>query len=231
MADPVYLDDLEDVEVPDPTDGDVLYWDEAASLWKCKAFVPVFDSLEKPIIASSDDCRVVWNGAAWAISLTIVNWSSGYWKSTDCRQGGGGCYQNITIPPGALITNAYLKVTASYSCSGTVVRSRIHGEKNINPATFSTLEDYQGRARTDAVIDWDNIPAWIQNAVYHSPNIKSIIQEIVNLPGWSSGNPIVIFWDDHEDRTSHIDSTARGGHAWDSNPEKTVTLRVEWITW
>jgi len=32
------LDDLADVYVPSPTDGYILYWDEAATKWKCKAF-------------------------------------------------------------------------------------------------------------------------------------------------------------------------------------------------
>lgn len=31
------LNDLSDVNVPSPTDGYVLYWDNASSLWKCKA--------------------------------------------------------------------------------------------------------------------------------------------------------------------------------------------------
>lgn len=31
-----YLDDLLDVEVPSPADGDVLYWNEAAAQWKGK---------------------------------------------------------------------------------------------------------------------------------------------------------------------------------------------------
>ena len=31
-----YLNDLLDVMVPEPADGDVLYWDEAASRWKAK---------------------------------------------------------------------------------------------------------------------------------------------------------------------------------------------------
>jgi hypothetical protein len=34
---PDHLDDIGDVNVPTPSDDDVLYWDNAASQWKCKA--------------------------------------------------------------------------------------------------------------------------------------------------------------------------------------------------
>ena len=37
MAERQNLDDLNDVDVPSPTDGYVLYWDAATSLWKCKS--------------------------------------------------------------------------------------------------------------------------------------------------------------------------------------------------
>lgn len=36
----INLDDLADVEVPTPTDGYILYWDDATSLWKAKAIPP-----------------------------------------------------------------------------------------------------------------------------------------------------------------------------------------------
>jgi len=39
----IELNDLADVEVPAPADGYVVYWDNATSLWKCKA--PVFTEL------------------------------------------------------------------------------------------------------------------------------------------------------------------------------------------
>ena len=34
------LDDIGDVDVPSPTDGYIVYWDAATSLWKCKALPP-----------------------------------------------------------------------------------------------------------------------------------------------------------------------------------------------
>ncbi len=51
-------------------------------------------------------------------------------------------------------------------------------------------------------MSWDNIPAWTQDTEYQSPDISAIVQEIVNQAGWVSGNHLVLFWDDHEGRST-----------------------------
>ena len=37
------------------------------------------------------------------------------------------------------------------------------------------------RFLTSAQVNWDNIPGWQKDSTYYSPNISSIIQEIVNM--------------------------------------------------
>ncbi len=228
MADIQYLNDLLDVEVPSPANGDVLYWDAAAARWKSKQPPVGGGIVERQIRASIDDIDVRWNGAAWAANLTNEYWTCGYWQGNNVRKGGGGRFLNIYVLPGATITHAYFKPTARSTDNLPNVNTRLHGELNINPATFSTIADYLARERTAAVVDWDNIPPWTEGELYQSPDIKAIIQEIVNLDGWASGNPIVIFWDDHDDRSAHINYTVRRARSWNHALRTPPILYIEW---
>lgn len=228
MAEIQYLNDLLDVAVPAPADGDVLYWDAATSLWKCKQPPTLEAIVERLIRVNSDDIFVYWNGSAWVVDPTNERWHVGRWSATELKCGGGGRFLNIYIPPGATILEAYLKPTARGSDASTGVKSRLRGEKDINPATFSTYANYDARTRTTAQIDWDDIPSWTLGTLYQSPDIKTIIQEIVNLGGWTSGNPIVIFWDDHEARTATDIARIRRARSWNHASRTPPMLYIKW---
>ncbi|GAH46716.1 unnamed protein product, partial [marine sediment metagenome] len=65
--------------------------------------------------------------------------------------------------------------------------------------------------------------------LYQSPDIKDIIQEIINLDGWASGNPLAIFWDDHDDRSDHNAATVRRYKSWDHADRQPPMLYIEWV--
>lgn len=129
--------------------------------------------------------------------------------------GGAGRFLNIEVPPSKTIEEARLILTCRSTDSSSPVNSILRGEKNINPSTFSNYADYASRVRTDALRYWDDIADWTAGEVYQSPDIKDIIQEIINLPDWASGNPIVIFWDDHDGRTPTAGSCLRRARSFD----------------
>jgi len=137
-------------------------------------------------------------------------------------------FTNITIPKGSTITAAYITITARADRSATVVNSKIHGEDADSPSAFSDYSDYSGRPRTSAEVNWDDIPAWTQNNEYDSPDISAIIQEIIDREGWASGNALVIFWDDHDDRSTHSDQTNRAGQSYDGSSGQAPELHIEY---
>ncbi|GAI13719.1 unnamed protein product, partial [marine sediment metagenome] len=55
-----YLNDLLDVSVPSPADGDIVYWDAAAGLWKAKQPPVGGGTVERLVRASADDIFVKW---------------------------------------------------------------------------------------------------------------------------------------------------------------------------
>jgi len=113
-------------------------------------------------------------------------------------------FLNITIPKGSTINEAHLNLRALNGYAGNSVNSRISAEDVANPPVFADdagAFDARWANRTAARIEWDNIPATIDDQEYDSPDIKAVIQEIVDRGDWASGNAIVIFWEDFDDRS------------------------------
>jgi hypothetical protein len=77
-------------------------------------------------------------------------------------------------------------------------------------------------------VDWDSISAWVVNNDYNSPEIKTVIKEIVDRSGWASGNDIVIFWDDFEDRSTHASGCYRHAYSYDGGSTYAPKLHIEY---
>jgi len=99
----------------------------------------------------------------------------------------------VNIPVGATITNAYIEFETDEVTSGATSLT-VWGEANDSPAAFSTTTgNITSRTKTSASVAWSNVPAWsIVSEKHQTPNISSVIQQIVSRPGWASGNSIVI---------------------------------------
>ena len=103
-------------------------------------------------------------------------------------------FTNIDIPPGATIVKAYIDLQGYNSDVGDS-RLRILGIKELNTATFSTQADADGRPVTTAFVNWP-ADSWFINqwygGSYDKQDITAIIQEIIDQPGWASGNALAI---------------------------------------
>jgi hypothetical protein len=188
--------------------------------------------------AGNDDLRRRWNVDHWVFQLDVPYLQAGYYNTDNTKFGAGIRFTNVTIPKGATINSAYLKIHCRLSTSGTEVNTRISGDKsnNCNPNTFSTEADFADRYanhRTTAIVDWDNIPPWAQGdygSNTFSPDIKSVIQEIVNDANWASGNALALFWEDFDDRSTHSGSgqNMREGAQYEDGTYDPAKLEITW---
>jgi len=103
-------------------------------------------------------------------------------------------FQNINIPQGSAILSANIQFTVDETDSSTT-SATIHGEDVDNSVPFvTTANNISNRPLTTASIQWNSIPPW--NTVGEAgsdqatPDLTSIIQEIVNRGGWHPGNAI-----------------------------------------
>ncbi len=197
---------------------------------------------------SEDNCHVYWNGSAWILHEfpTYGHIVAGYSSAVVQKRGSGMRFLNVSISKGATIDSAYLTLRASITLSAATVNTRLVGEDADNAATFSTLANYQARRGTvvgganndnitTAVVDWDAIAGWTLNADKNSPSIVSVIHEIVSRDGWSSGNAMVIYWDDYDNRSTAAANVARAAYSYDGSatfaPKLVVTFTFPPLSW
>ncbi len=112
-------------------------------------------------------------------------------------------FQNLNLPQGADLTKAYLRFTAKDAKSGTC-NLTFYGQDENDAGTFtSTSYNISGRTKTTASVGWSP-SAWTHRYVYDTPDISSVLEEIVGRAGWVSGNDIALIVtgpDNHERRT------------------------------
>ncbi|HEV8382690.1 MAG TPA: hypothetical protein VGQ29_13970 [Gemmatimonadales bacterium] len=132
-------------------------------------------------------------------------------------------FNAITIPRGATITNAYVQFTVDETGS-TVTSLTLQGQATGNAATFtSATGNISSRARTVNSVAWSP-PAWptvdVAGLDQRTPNIASIIQEIVGGSGWASGNSLAIIVTGTGRRTAE---------AFEGVPAAAALLHVDYV--
>ena len=102
-------------------------------------------------------------------------------------------YADLTVPRNSVIQEAYVVFKAKGTSTGSC-RVRFVGERtgHSEPYTLSVNYSLTNRSATRAVVDWspENWPRADQPE--SSPNLKSIVQELVDHPDWSSGQAITL---------------------------------------
>jgi hypothetical protein len=148
-------------------------------------------TFEKRVAASADDAEQ--NLATGAVDLT----SSDIELVLDgsVNQVVGLRLTGVTIPQGATIVNAWVQFKVDETGS-TATSVNIQGQADDNPLTFTTAANNVGsRPRTVASVNWVP-PAWTvvgqAGPGQQTPNLASVIQEIVSRPGWASGNALAL---------------------------------------
>ena len=101
-------------------------------------------------------------------------------------------FTGIDVPKDATVTRAWLQFTVDEATSvSTVVGIRAIDQDDA--PFFNTSTDLAGATKTSANVSW-SIPAWNtvgeSGAAQRSPDLKAIVQEVVDRPNWKSGNTI-----------------------------------------
>jgi len=103
-------------------------------------------------------------------------------------------FTTVAIPQGATINDAYFLYEAQDTDASTD-NVKIYGEDVDDAAmpstTFANADSPTNKTPTTAYVEW-TLPNQTDNESYISPDIKTVIQEIVDREGWSSGNDMCI---------------------------------------
>ena len=103
-------------------------------------------------------------------------------------------FDNLSVPSGATITSARIEFTADKD-SNVNSNFTIAAEDVDDSAPYTTadrnLSDRQSAAIT---VPWSP-ERWYDDQTYYSPDITSVVQQIVNRDGWCGGNALTILVD------------------------------------
>lgn len=123
-------------------------------------------------------------------------------------------FENITIPKGATITaaNIQFSYTSSISNQSGNVTTLIKLESVANTTALpdgvngtQTISQRLDPTTATAGIEWD-VPAVLNGeTTATSPDISEILQQVVNLPQWASGNPVSVLLDPVEEYSATLD--------------------------
>lgn len=149
-------------------------------------------------------------------------------ESTDDQHVIGLIFRNVLIPAGATITDAYIQFTCDDNDNDEGPLSiDIWGIKEANTSApfLETLFNCTSRPSTTTTVNWQ-APVWLikneKGPLEATPDLKEIVQEIIDLQGWIPTNNIGFKLANEETEKIHreADSFDHGGGG---APELVVT--------
>ncbi len=146
-------------------------------------------TLQSRVTASSDDAEEKASGSMKLTSSDLEMVFDGNDQKVGMR------FNAVDVPRGSAIVNAYIQFQVDETTSGDTSLT-IRGEDTDNAPTFTNSGgDISSRNTTTASVSWFPIP-WMTKGEagvdQRTPNLAAVVQEIVNRPGWSSGNSMAM---------------------------------------
>lgn len=151
-------------------------------------------TVQAPVGSGSDDAEE--NASSGSVDLSS--------QDLDMVNSGGNNqviglrFQSVVVPRLATIKSAFIRFQANETHDGVNFPTSltIKAQKATNPGTFTTSTNSvssrtSGTNGTSVSVTWNSVSDWIAGNSYTTPDISSIVQEIVDQSGWCGGNAMV----------------------------------------
>jgi type IV pilus assembly protein PilY1 len=134
--------------------------------------------------SGSDDAEEATTGAMSLSSSDLELVNDGVDQKVGVR------FQNVQVVQGSTIVDAYIEFAVDETTSQ-FTSVTFKGHDVDDSSTFTTANnDISNRSTTTTGITW-NVSSWdLLQAKEQTPDLSSIVQEIVNRPGWATGNSL-----------------------------------------
>lgn len=178
----------------------------------------VSQTVERRVSSSIDDVEERSNGDMYTNSSDIEL----VYDGSRGNQVIGLRFNNVTIPQGASIDRAYVQFTVDETNSGSTSLTIKAHDTDDAAAFTSSSNNVSNRSTTSASVAWNPV-AWNSvgqsGADQRTPEMKAVIQEIVDRNGWASGNDMAIIITGTGERTAE---------AYDGTSSSAALLHVEY---
>ena len=140
------------------------------------------------IIASSDDAEEPSAPAVPNLTSSDLDFYGGPNEHVGLR------FQNATIPAGATILTAVIRFTAHNSRSPVLHPQTIYCQDVDDAPTFTTDSgNVSTRNKTNASANWQP-SATTAEAQFDTANFAAALQEVIDRPGWASGQDVAVLF-------------------------------------
>lgn len=168
------------------------------------------------VIHGLDDCYVYDYPTPTVIRLTADYIYFGYQSISGVR------FQSVNVPKGATILAAHITLRTWNAQTGDIDDLYIYGEDVDDAAAYSTVGDFNARDRTTEKVLWSPT-SWVLDTDYDTPDIKAIVQEIIDREGWAA-NQAMAFFLQHEGATEDY----RTAKSYEDNTTYCARLYIEY---
>jgi type IV pilus assembly protein PilY1 len=123
-------------------------------------------------------------------------------------------FQDMNVPQGATILSAEISITAYTNDTGSSTDITIYGEDTDDADSYGNVKT---RTKTSASVLYEP-PNWTTNTVYKTPDLKTVVQEIVDRSGWADGNSMAFIME--------TTGSNRRGRTYNNDPNKAARLSI-----
>ena len=100
-------------------------------------------------------------------------------------------FRNVQLPKGAVIDSAFILIWSHEGKSADdIARITIAAEAADNASTYTETALITDRTRTSANVLWEVKEDWEIWEAYRTPDVKQLVQEVIDRNGWASGNAL-----------------------------------------
>jgi len=152
--------------------------------------------LEIPIVDGNDDAeeaKIAASGEDWEVEVGDMSRGSSdlelYWD--DGAQFVGTLFRDVQIPVGATIDSAYIQFVCK-AAGDDIITIEIYGIDSVTVDSIQVAKySISDKEPTTATVEWMPDPWIVEYDVKEeqkTPDLKTIVDEIVGNAGWESGN-------------------------------------------
>lgn len=133
---------------------------------------------------------------------------------------------NIDIPQGATITSATLTLIG-YGSGGNPPDIDIYCDSNVDSPIGTNSAKLSTRTLTTNKVAWTNPDNFVRDTQYQSPDLSSVVQEMVNKTEWSTGKTLHFIFDTGGGVGANNYNTF---YSYYQNPSKSARLEINFAT-
>jgi hypothetical protein len=137
-------------------------------------------------------------------------------------------FRNVMIPQGSRIIKAFIRGTCRSNHLGTDVHIKIYFNDSDDAVAPTTGTQCNDLVLTSAELSLDHLSVWSPDSQYDTPELKDMVQEVVNRSGWASGNAMMVILKDNG--STNVDGNSiRDWYDCGIAPAKKTELHVVWV--